>query len=426
MLEYPKIVVIGAKGVGKTSLIRALTFNDSIALKPTKTISSFLVQKSCYLFYEFINTPPFCFEKEIIEELNSFKAPSHKRHELLKNFVLQYKHEPLLQNDITILQSILESDAIIFVSNAKEPILSIHPLLQLMLYFKQPILPVINLTKNAKYLNDYKIHFKLFFNNFIAFDPLNGSIKNILYFYKNLTITLNNWNQNFIHFSKAFKREYNNRLNESAKVLASFIFSLLEFQMSANSNIYYLKNSYFKEIVEEEQKMHHILCSIWGHEKIVPQIKPLFLNAPIPIQEQIIQEKKQNSLLQRSKSWLSTFSFAFEPFIEERVLKFANKDLTINFNGKNQSNTQISQQYYFIGPIKDEEFYLLIIQRALNLIKNLTKLSYAREGKVVIKEEFTLPPLLLERLKSYLSTLLEKKESKESFERFLYSLLRLR
>ncbi len=427
MNSYPKIVVIGPKGAGKSSLISALIFEDIVSLQKENKITSYKVENFCNIFYEFIDTPSFTFVKEIIQELKSLKAPSHKRFEVLKNFVLKYKDEPLLEGDIALLQTIIKSDGVVFVSNASKKILSIQPLLELLLYIKKPILPVINRCENSSYLQEYKTHFKLFFNSYFIFNPMDNSLKNILAFYKRLTMLNCSWSNTFIEFSKYLKKRQQNRLKRAAEIITTFVFALLEFQIEDRCNIYYLKNNYIKRIQEKEFAMHQMLLEVWEHKNILLKEDILPIPGDIKIEERILQPKKAKSFIKNYKEILNSFSLQLEPMLQQLAFfSFPSKNVCSKSLSGYVVKEQDEHEYiYQLGPIKDVDFYFHLIQRALNVVKNISSIPYFQNGLYSLKEEFKLSSNLKEHLKKYIQALLDKKESKESFERFIYSLLQI-
>lgn len=235
------IAIVGHTNTGKTSLVRALTrqrnFGD-VKNAPATTIDvTKITLESSGFTFNFVDTPGLEDAMSILELMPKASFQSSKVDE--KKALLEIMNNPSYQHDFDqefkVLNQMLNSDIAFYVIDVRQPFLPrYHYELILLLKTHIPLLPILNFTQNAEYIDDWKRELKANgLHHYLEFDTILLPRKQRLY--EQIAIMFPEHYQGIQSFIQTQNKLDDARLDQAFTLLADFYFDLMTLRIKADT-----------------------------------------------------------------------------------------------------------------------------------------------------------------------------------------------
>ncbi len=175
------IAIVGHTNTGKTSLVRALTNDQSfgeVKNAPSTTIDVTMISLSASTVeFNFYDTPGIEDAMGILEALQNMRSDEVAKREeksLLKLFLQAPEMQEEFDQEIKILRQVLRSDLVLYVIDIRQPILPKY-LDEIALLQKAhiPILPILNFISEEGFLEEWKTELRAYgLHNYLVYDTI--------------------------------------------------------------------------------------------------------------------------------------------------------------------------------------------------------------------------------------------------------------
>lgn len=239
MITSLKLAIVGHANFGKTSLLRALSYNShfgDVSDKPgtTRHVESIKLQLANDTDITFYDTPGFEDSLALYDYITQLLPANTKLDGIdkLTNFLQSPEAENLFNQEAKVIRQVLNCDAAIYVIDVREPVLpKYHDELAILANSDKPILAVLNFTSTKKQnekewkrlLSRMGIHAIIGFN--AMFPPIDGEEK----LYKSLALLiepakkiLDNWLDNITRIRESRNHTANKLIAEALVDVTAF------------------------------------------------------------------------------------------------------------------------------------------------------------------------------------------------------------
>ncbi len=270
------IAIVGHTNTGKTSLVRALTrqrnFGDvKNAPATTVDVTKITLESSGFTF-NFVDTPGLEDAMSILELMPKSSFQASKVDE--KKALLEIMNNPDYQQDFNqefkVLNQMLNSDIAFYVIDVRQPFLPrYHYELILLLKTHIPLLPILNFTQNAEYIDDWKRELKANgLHHYLEFDTILLPRKQRLY--EQIAIMFPEHYQGIQSFIQTQNELDNARLDQAFTLLADFYFDLMTLRVKADAkkvDVQSINQQITSEISKIETQFIHKLLNLYQFNK---------------------------------------------------------------------------------------------------------------------------------------------------------------
>lgn len=270
------IAIVGHTNTGKTSLVRALTrqrnFGD-VKNAPATTIDvTKITLESSGFTFNFVDTPGLEDAMSILELMPKSSFQASKVDE--KKALLEIMNNPDYQQDFNqefkVLNQMLNSDIAFYVIDVRQAFLPrYHYELILLLKTHIPLLPILNFTQNAEYIDDWKRELKANgLHHYLEFDTILLPRKQRLY--EQIAIMFPEHYQGIQSFIQTQNELDNARLDQAFTLLADFYFDLMTLRVKADAkkvDVQSINQQITSEISKIETQFIHKLLNLYQFNK---------------------------------------------------------------------------------------------------------------------------------------------------------------
>ena len=305
----PVFAVIGKPNNGKSTIISALTFDDRVKVADeigtTKELAQYKYTYQGQEICSFFDTPGFENSKEIWRYIEKKKALEIPVKEIFREFIEEFEGDDFFKKDIHILQAIVQSDFVIFVVDISKRFnknTGVHELRIIKELQLKTVVLFNQLQKEKDYSTQWREELEKFdLTNIHTIDPLDSRYSNIekivhsLYSPKLNTFDTQEALENLL---MAYKADFANKLESSAKKIASFLHEVLKIEIKTTTDESEIQNAKerIKELInEKEAKTQKELSQLWGYYEIEVEDKREHYDHKI--NKKIALSKKQKLLL---------------------------------------------------------------------------------------------------------------------------------
>ena len=270
------IAIVGHTNTGKTSLVRALTrqrnFGDVKNAPATTVDVTKITLKSSGFTFNFVDTPGLEDAMSILELMPKSSFQASKVDE--KKALLEIMNNPDYQQDFNqefkVLNQMLNSDIAFYVIDVRQPFLPrYHYELILLLKTHIPLLPILNFTQNAEYIDDWKRELKANgLHHYLEFDTILLPRKQRLY--EQIAIMFPEHYQGIQSFIQTQNELDNARLDQAFTLLADFYFDLMTLRVKADAkkvDVQSINQQITSEISKIETQFIHKLLNLYQFNK---------------------------------------------------------------------------------------------------------------------------------------------------------------
>ncbi len=402
-MSHPKFVVVGHPNKGKSSIVSALTLDDTIEISnlpgTTKQSRSFYLKSDDKILYELVDTPGFQRPKKVLEYLKSFgEVSAINRPKLVKKFVEEHLNDPKFKDEIELLKPIIDGGAILYVVDASKPYSNEYEIqMEILRYTGAPSMAILNYIDSRDYTNDWNIVLGQYFRIVKPFNPMQYSIKE----HKSLLEALSHinplWEDDIKRSIEYLDIFYNQLLEKISFIIAQSIYEILSLKIESKYSPSpflqdELKKRFKQKINSIENRMQQKIIEVLRFKNIEFDIKSSPLNFDIfSTQSKEVFGLSKDKLIKISAISgalvgggvdlaLAGHTFFLGALIggvagAASVIYSFDEIAKIKFIGTSKMQ---------IGPIKDTNFGFIILNRALTFAKTLLHKSHANRKKEII------------------------------------------
>lgn len=225
-MTIPVFVVTGAQNKGKSTLVKAMTNDETIIVSEkageTKRSKSYPMSVDGKVLYTLWDTPGFQNAKQLCELLSSWGIEtSSEPLELYRSFIDEYQNNEEFEFEIEIFRPIINNACIVYIADCSKPYSKAcyHWEIQLIKWTRLPRIAILNPIEGDEYLNSWEQNLLDHFNFIDKFNPYNTSFKNKLDLLDSFSGIKKEWKDNIKKAVTELKREREEVLEKSALVI---------------------------------------------------------------------------------------------------------------------------------------------------------------------------------------------------------------
>ncbi|NPA50696.1 MAG: GTPase/DUF3482 domain-containing protein [Epsilonproteobacteria bacterium] len=418
MSTHPKFVVVGHPNKGKSSIVSTLTLDDSVVIsnKPGTTTKSrsFKLKKDDKVFYELIDTPGFQRPRKLLKILKEKNPTASERPKRVLEFLEKYCKGDEFRDECELLRPIMDGGGIIYVVDASKPYSSeFEHEMEILRFCGKPSMAILNYIGDEDYTKEWDSILGQYFRIIKPFNPLKATFSDHIELLEALTHVAPQWRDDLKEAIELLKEYHKSQKEKIATLITMAIKDALSHKITKSSNFFNSEESLKKEFKRDLEKIEN---------KLLLDIKETlnFKNSAFempknPIEYELFSKESQEifGLSKEKLILISTLTSATAGGILDLAVGGHSFFLgtiiggALGFVGANYGYGELSKIRFLsnnkieIGPIEDNNFGFVFLNRALNFAKKLLNTSHAnREIKQLSTIDDNIP---IKTLKSFAS-----------------------
>jgi len=237
MTDHPVFAVVGHPNKGKSSVVAALTQNDSVAISPvsgtTRASQKFALQIDGELMFELVDTPGFQRPVSCMEWLNQESVSAEQKSKRLRDFVSQFEGSGEFTDEVELLKPIIEGAGIIYVVDGSLPYSPEYEAeMEILRWSGQPRLALINPIGGDEYVTDWQNALNQYFSLVRVFDPLHAGFDQHLQLLQTFVQLAPQESERLQRAIRALESERKDALGQAARIITALLYELMNFQVS--------------------------------------------------------------------------------------------------------------------------------------------------------------------------------------------------
>ncbi len=295
--SYPRFAVVGHPNKGKSSIVAALTMNETVAISemPGTTLEAhaYRFELEGRVLYELIDTPGFQRPKALLAWLKSHCDAYGSKHRTLEAFIEAHRHDTAFHDDVALLRPIVEGGAaIIYVVDISLPYREEYEAqMEILRWCEAPSMALLNrIDARRDYGEAWTRVLRGYFQIIKRIDPYALTPKKHLALMDAIAHLNEAWEESVLEAKAQLAHFYHELLTRSALLIAEEIeqigsyrqrFKITETDKEAAAEEAMCR---FKEtIIKKEWHAHAKIAAVWRHEKssieeesFAPELPALF------------------------------------------------------------------------------------------------------------------------------------------------------
>jgi len=403
-MSHPKFVVVGHPNKGKSTIVSALTLNDSVVISDTpgttKVARSFYLKKGNKIYYELIDTPGFQRPRKLLKWLKSFGDVSAKeRPKLIEKFLQEQCNDDEFKDECELLKPIMDDSAIIYIVDASKPYSpEFEQEMEILRYTSKPSLAILNYIGSQDYTKEWDEVLGQYFRVVKSFNPYNANISEHIELLEALR-HVDNFHSKEIKEAIELLKEYNQELKDKiANLIALSIKKTLSYKIVKSSHFFKTSQealiSEFKQnIVKQERKLFDNIKKALNFTNSSFKVSSKELNYDIFSEEskEIFGLKKEKLVLISTLSGATIggaidFAVGGHSFFLGSIIG-AGVGFASSMYGYDElaKIKFLSNDKVEIGPIQDPNFGFILLNRAITYANTLLETSHANRKAIIVE-----------------------------------------
>jgi GTPase Era involved in 16S rRNA processing len=404
--KIPAFAILGHPNEGKSSVVSTLAEDDSVRISPipgeTKKSGVYPVEIDGREVIRFIDTPGFQNPRQTLDWFRSFKGPDHM---ILKEFLAAHQSSPEFSDECELLSPLADGAGIIFVVDGSRPLRNTDKIeMEILRMTGLPRMAVINAKEvhHAEFLEDWRTESRKYFNNVRKFDAHRATYAERIDLLESLKMIDQDWQPALAEVIKAFKQNWQFRINYSSQIITDMLKSISQHRIKKSCKsedevpglTKQLQSDFQNDVVNIERS---------AHKKIRQQFKHNIFNYELPaysiIKEDLFAKKSWRLL--GLKQWqiaaaggggggavgakidLALAGLGFGVFtaigglIGAGSAAYAAKQAA----GAKVKGLPLGRLRVQVGPLKNEQFLFIILDRALIYFSHVINWAHSRRDQ---------------------------------------------
>jgi GTPase Era involved in 16S rRNA processing len=279
--DYPKFAVVGHPNKGKSSIVSALSLDDSVYISdiPGSTTKqrSFPLKVDGTILYELLDTPGFQRARRVLAWLEKHEVRADQRHEVVRNFINVHQNDSKFNDEIELLSPIMDGAGIIYVVDASKPYGEEYEAeMEILRWTGQPSMALINHIDSSDYSDEWKRALGQYFKMVRSFDPMKTDRVQHISILESMSQLKEEWIAPIKRSIKLFEAYQSQMLHHSAEAIAilvkdslSYVEKLPFYAKEVEDKDKEKLEKYYKNHLRNiEKKSQNSIEKIWNHVKI--------------------------------------------------------------------------------------------------------------------------------------------------------------
>ncbi|MBC7658970.1 MAG: GTPase/DUF3482 domain-containing protein [Chitinophagaceae bacterium] len=270
----PSFAVVGRTNKGKSSLVATLIENDRIAVAATPRTTTyaqgFTFKINDKPLFTVFDTPGFEEAPAILEWLKSVPVPAHERRARVLEFYRTFHAGEVYRFECELLKPILDGASILYVADASHPYRSnFESEFEILQWTGQPSIALLNQIGEGHYEEEWKRALEQYFRKVLPFNAHTSWARDRIGLLEELKFLSDTMREPLALAIAAMRRQLNNRLRDSALVIADLVQDSLSFEIKLDPDSQWrseeeLSRAFFDGLRALETKCRQHLASIFG------------------------------------------------------------------------------------------------------------------------------------------------------------------
>jgi GTPase Era involved in 16S rRNA processing len=411
-MKHPTFAVVGHPNKGKSSIVSALSLDDSVAISnipgTTHIKRSFPLTVDGVIIYELFDTPGFQRARRLLAWLEQHEVSADKKQDVVSLFVKEHKNDPKFHDEIELLEPILAGAGIIYVVDASKPYSSEYEAeMEILRWCNQPSMALINHIDTNDYTAEWKRALGHYFKLIRTYNPMQAGFQEHTAILESMAHLNEDWTTSLKESIALFKRYHTQMLQESSHTIAKLLATTIHHKekLSIKSEEPTIQEEqqlieHYKEKLRQlERKSYNKIATILNHSHLNETIFEL------PFEDIDLFSKESASIFGLSKKELLVTTATSGALSGAGVdLLFAGHTGFLGaaiggiiggvggylgfeeiFKTK-LLGRRIGQKYLQIGPMQNKNFPYILLGRALFYTQKLLHFSHAKRETFVLEE----------------------------------------
>jgi len=411
-MNHPTFAVVGHPNKGKSSIVASLSLDDSVAISntpgTTHTKRSFPLQVDGVTIYELFDTPGFQRARKVLAWLEQHKVSADKKQDIVKEFVIQYKHDPQFHDEIELLEPILDGAGIIYVIDASKPYSSEYEAeMEILRWCNQPSMALINHIEEDDFTQDWKRALGHYFKLIRTYNPMQATYKEHIAILESISHLNEEWTQNIKVSIQLFERYHKQRLQEISFEITQFILTTLRYteklsikgEEATELEEKKIEQSYKESLRKMEKRSYKKIATLLHHNHIDEKVFEL------PFEDIDLFSKQSAAIFGLTKRELlitTTTSGAVTGAGIDLLLAGHTGFLGAAIGGavggisgyfgfdelfrSKLLGKKLGQKYLQIGPMQNKNFPYILLNRSIFYVRKLLEFSHAKRDKFILDQ----------------------------------------
>jgi len=278
MDSHPKFAVVGHPNKGKSSIVSSLAMDDTVQISDTPGTTtkkrSFPLSVDGKTVYELFDTPGFQRARQVLAWLEKHDVSAARRHEVVQQFIHEYKHDPKFNDEIELLEPIMEGAGIIYVVDASKPYGDEYEAeMEILRWTGEPSMALVNHIGDTDYSQEWKRALGHYFKMVRTYNPMEATPEQHIAILESMAQLKEEWIVPVKASIKLFEDYQKNMVERSADYIAKMVYGAitkvekLSFDTPEPSSSQHerLERNYKNRLRKLEEATQKHLELVWNH-----------------------------------------------------------------------------------------------------------------------------------------------------------------
>ena len=277
--NYPKFAVVGHPNKGKSSIVSAMAYDDSVQIGDTPGTTQvnrgFPLRVDGEIVYELFDTPGFQRARRILSWLKKQEPVSaDKRADLIKKFMAENRDNPKFRDEIELLEPIINGAGIIYVVDAYKPYGSEYEIeMEILRWTGQPSMAILNLIGDEDYSDQWKRALSHYFRLVRTFNPIEAKFYDHMELLESIAQLQEEWTKPIKKAVEVLETLQQEKIEHSVDRILEGITKSLSYtyrtkikgKSATKEEEKSAKEKYQKQIIKYEREYEREIERIWKH-----------------------------------------------------------------------------------------------------------------------------------------------------------------
>jgi len=280
-VAHPKFAVVGHPNKGKSSIVSALSMDDSVQISNTPGTTtkqrSFPLKVDGKILYELFDTPGFQRARHVLAWLEKHQVSADKKKEVVNAFIHEHKNDSRFNDEVQLLEPIMEGAGIIYVVDGSKPYGSEYEAeMEILRWTGQPSMALINHIDESDYSAEWKRALEQYFKMVRTFNPMETNIAQHMGILESMAQLKEEWIAPVKASMKLFKDYHKQMLERSSFLITRLVYdstSLVETlgfhtQEASVQKKEKIENNYKNRLRKLEYHTQEKIEKVWNHDHL--------------------------------------------------------------------------------------------------------------------------------------------------------------
>jgi len=289
--NHPRFAVVGHPNKGKSSIVSALSFDDSIQISDTPgtttKMRSFPLSIDGVVIYELFDTPGFQRARRVLSWLKSHEVTADKRHDVVRAFIHEHRDDERFNDEVELLTPIMDGAGIIYVVDGSKPYGEEYEAeMEILRWTGQPSMALVNLIGERSYIEQWQRALNQYFRMVRQFDPMDSSFSQHISLLESIAQLKEEWIAPLKHSIALFEHHHQQKYTHTAESITQLIYKSLSYierlklasDEPLKSDTEQIESKYQHSIRQLEQKSQKQIEHIWSHQNLQKEQRVLLFD----------------------------------------------------------------------------------------------------------------------------------------------------